>query len=156
MILKKKQYLHSPSSLVTCPLYSGTYGRKTSFIKYCNFKIAKIFDYYSLAQSNWVKNCVHFRKFQIYLHESRALLWGTIFWERFLDRDPLWNFLDVRQVEPMDTVVFCMFERMVSIVQCFVIFSIPMAIIKYEKKNIWKKKTKKLAKKNSVKILQKW
>lgn len=30
--------LHSPSSLVTWPLYSGTYGRNTSFIKYYNNK----------------------------------------------------------------------------------------------------------------------
>lgn len=35
----ERYHLHSPSSLVTWPLYSGTYGRRTSRIKYCNIQI---------------------------------------------------------------------------------------------------------------------
>lgn len=72
--------------------------------------------------------------FELYLHENRALLWGIIFLERFLDRVPLWNFLDVQPIVPMDTVVFCMFERMVSIARYSVVFSIPMAKIDERRK----------------------
>lgn len=61
------------------------------------------------------------------LHESSAPLWGIVSLVQFLDLVQLWNCLDDRPIEPMDIVVFCMFEKMASIARYFVIFSIPMA-----------------------------
>lgn len=122
-------HLHSPSSLVTWPLYSGTNGRRTSFIKTCSAtriqterKTGKYCD--DVNDGSWA-GC--------HSPKSTALLSGTVSWGRCLDRGRLWSFLDDRPTEPMDSVAFCMFGRMVSIERYSSAFATLMAAQKWKR-----------------------